>query len=298
MSSLKKQFLLAMATICSLFSALAQDAATTSTAAGDQRIVSLNGSNTELLFALGVGNQVVGRDDSATYPAEVEKIPSVGYQYQLNAEGILSLKPTLVVGRTDVKPLTVIDQVKAAGVNVALIEEPDDFKEAADRILQLGKLTGTDAKAKELAAQLEKDAAAFEARKAEFAGDKKKAVFIYMRGPATTFVLGNETNPGRMLELAGAENVMGDVGRAAPVTAEALIAAQPEVIVVFKHGLESVGGIDGLMKLQGVAQTPAGKNKRIVVMDDLYLGGFTNRAGKAALDLVNGLHGTGVVVVE
>lgn len=298
MSALKKQFLLALATTCSLFSAVAQDTVTTASAAGNQRIVSLNGSNTELLFALGAGDQVVGRDDSATYPAEVEKIPSVGYQYQLNAEGILSLKPTLVVGRTDVKPPTVIDQVKAAGVNVALIEEPDNIEEAADRILQLGKLTGTESKAKELATQLEKDAAAFEARKAELAGDKKKAVFIYMRGPSTTFVLGNETNPGRMLELAGAENVMADVGRSAPVTAEALIAAQPEVIVVFKHGLESVGGIDGLMKLQGVAQTPAGKNKRIVVMDDLYLGGFTNRAGKAALDLVNALHGNGVVVVE
>ncbi len=264
-----------------------------------QRIVSLNGSNTEVLFALGVGDQVVGRDDSAIFPPAVFKIPSVGYQYQLNAEGILSLKPTLIVGRTDVKPPHVVEQVKAAGVRVELMDEPDNLDEAKQRITKLGELVGKQEKAAELTAQLEADIKAFEARRTEV-GDaaKKKAIFIYLRGPKTTFVLGDETNPGRMLALVGAENAMPAVKNTAPVSAEALIAAQPEVIVTFTHGLESVGGIDGLLKLPGVAQTPAGKNKRIIVMDDLYLGGFTNRAGKAAIDLLNALQAEGVTEVK
>lgn len=264
-----------------------------------QRIISLNGANTELLFALGVGDQIVGRDDSAIYPPQVFKIPSVGYQFKLNAEGILSLKPTIVIGRTDVKPPTVIDQLKAAGIRVELIDEPINFEEAAERIIKLGELVNRQAKAKELVAGLNADVKKFEARKAEL-GDavKKKAVFVYLRGPKVTFVLGEETNPGRMLALVGAENAIPAVKDTAPVTAEALIAAQPEVIVTFTHGIESVGGIDGLLKLPGVAQTPAGKNKRVVVMDDLYLGGFTNRAGAAALDLLNALQAEGVSMVK
>lgn len=280
------------------------DATTTSSgAAGSQvkseRIVSLNGSNTELLFALGVGDQVVGRDDSAIFPPAVFKIPSIGYQYQLNAEGILSLKPTLVIGRSDVKPPQVVEQIKATGTRVELMDEPDNLDEAKQRITKLGAIVDREDKAAELSAQLEADIKKFEARRAEV-GDasKKKALFIYMRGPKTTFVLGDETNPGRMLALVGAENAMPSVKATAPISAEALIAAQPEVIVTFTHGLESVGGIDGLLKLPGVAHTPAGKNKRIIVMDDLYLGGFTNRAGKAALDLLNALLEDGVTTGE
>lgn len=69
------------------------------------------------------------------------------------------------------------------------------------------------------------------------------------------------------------------------MTAESVVAAQPDVLVVFKRGLESVGGLEGLLKLPGIAQTPAGQNRRVVAMDDLYLGSFGPRAGRAALDL-------------
>ena len=96
-----------------------------------KRIVSLNGSTTEILFALGVGENVVGCDASSTYPKDVKKkLPSVGYQYGLNAEGILSLKPTLVIGRDDVKPPQVVEQLRMAGVTVLLLKEPRTFKTA------------------------------------------------------------------------------------------------------------------------------------------------------------------------
>lgn len=266
---------------------------------GTARIVSLNGSNTEVLFALGVGEQVVGRDDSAIYPPEVSKVPSIGYQYKLSAEGILSKNPTLVIGRTDVKPPEVVQQLKAAGVAVELIEEPTSLDEARARITRLGTMVDREQKAAELNAALDSDIKKFEARRAEL-GDaaKKKALFIYLRGPKTKFVLGEKTNPGSMLKLVGAENAMPTVKDMAPVSAEAFVAAQPEVIVTFTHGMGSVGGIDGLLNLPGVAQTPAGKNKRIIIMDDLYLGGFTNRAGKAALDLLNALQADGITNVK
>ena len=123
-----------------------------------ERIVSLNGSTTEILFALGVGENVVGCDASSTYPKDVKKkLPSVGYQYGLNAEGILSLKPTLVIGRDDVKPPQVVEQLRMAGVTVLLLKEPRSFKTAKQRLLTIGKAVGCEKKAKELTKALETD---------------------------------------------------------------------------------------------------------------------------------------------
>lgn len=268
-------------------------------AVSGQRIVSLNGSNTELLFALGLGDQVVARDDSATYPPAVHNIPSVGYQFRLNAEGILSMKPTIVVGRDDVKPPVVTEQIKATGVRVELLKEPASLAEAEQRITKLGALFNKQDEAAGLVEELASDTKKFEARKAEL-GDKvkKKAVFLYLRGPKVTFVLGNQSSVAGMLDMVGVENVMGQVGQSAPITAEALIAAQPEVIITFLHGMESLGGMEGVLKLPGIAETPAGRNKRVIAMDDSYLGGLTNRAGKAALDLLNAMQAEGPVTVN
>ena len=123
-----------------------------------ERIVSLNGSTTEILFALGVGDNVVGCDASSTYPKGVtEKLPSVGYQYGLNAEGILSLNPTLVIGRVDVRPPQVVQQLRMAGVTVLLLKEPRSFKAAKQRLRTIGQAVRREKKAEELTKALDAD---------------------------------------------------------------------------------------------------------------------------------------------
>lgn len=257
-----------------------------------ERIVSLNGSTTEILFALGVGENVVGCDASSTYPKDVKKkLPSVGYQYGLNAEGILSLKPTLVIGRDDVKPPQVVEQLRMAGVTVLLLKEPRNFKTAKQRLLTIGKAVGCEKKAKELTKALETDIKKLE-KKLTSRKDKPKlkALFLYLRGTQTTLVLGKDTALGAMFEIIGAENAAGNIKGNRPMTAEAVIAAQPDVYVLFTTGLESVGGVEGLLKLPGLAHTPAGKNKRVVALDGQYLSGFGPRSGRAALDLFRGIY--------
>lgn len=241
-----------------------------------ERIASLNGSTTEILFALGVGENVVGCDASSTYPKDVKKkLPSVGYQYGLNAEGILSLKPTLVIGRDDVKPPQVVEQLRMAGVTVLLLKEPRSFKDARQRLLTIGKAVGCEKKAKALTKTLEADIKKLEkkltSRKEK---PKQKALFLYLRGTQTTLVLGKDTAPGAMFEIVGAENAAGNIKGNKPMTAESVIAAQPDVYVLFTTGLESVGGVEGLLKLPGLAHTPAGKNRRVVALDGQYLSGF------------------------
>lgn len=256
------------------------------------RIVSLNGSTTEILFALGVGNNVVGCDASSTYPKGVkDKLPSIGYQYGLNAEGILSLNPTLIIGRDDVRPPQVVQQLRMAGITVLLLKEPRSFETAKQRLLTIGKAVGHEEKAKELAKALETDIEKLEAKLASRKGTpKQKALFLYLRGTQTTLVLGTDTAPGAMFDIIGAENAAGSIKGNKPMTAEAVIAAQPDVYVLFTSSLESIGGIDGLLKLPGLAHTPAGQNRRVVTLDGQYLSGFGPRCGRAALDLFQGIY--------
>ena len=259
-----------------------------------KRIVSLNGSTTEILFALGVGDNVVGCDASSTYPKGVkEKLPSIGYQYGLNAEGILSLNPTLVIGRIDVRPPQVVQQLRMAGVTVLLLKEPRNFETAKQRLLTIGKAVGCEKKAEELIEALDTDIKKLETKLASRKGQpKQKALFLYLRGTQTTLVLGTDTTPGAMFEIVEAENAAGNIKSNKPMTAEAVIAAQPDVYVLFTTGLESIGGVDGLLKLPGLAHTPAGQNKRVVTLDGQYLSGFGPRCGRAALDLFKGIYET------
>ena len=257
-----------------------------------ERIVSLNGSTTEILFALGAGENVVGCDASSTYPKHVkESLPSIGYQYRLNAEGILALNPTLVIGRANVKPPQVVDQLRMAGVTVLLLSEPRTFDEAKQRLRKIGKAVGREERATDLISALDEDIETLKSKLAARSGNEKlKVLFLYLRGPQTAFVLGKNSGPGAMLDLVGATNASGKIKDSKPMTAEAVIAAQPDVYVLFESGLKSIGGVEGLLEVPGLAQTPAGRNKRVVTMDGLYLSGFGPRCGRAALDLFRGIY--------
>ena len=258
------------------------------------RIVSLNGSTTEILFALGVGDNVVGCDASSTYPKGIrERLPSVGYQYGLNAEGILSLNPTLVIGRDDVRPPQVVQQLRMAGVTVLLLKEPRSFEAAKQRLQTIGKAVGREKKTEALIKTLDTDIKALETKLASRKEQsKQKALFLYLRGTQTTLVLGTDTAPGAMFDIIGIENAAGSIKGNKPMTAEAVIAAQPDVYVLFTTSLKSVGGVDGLLKLPGLAHTPAGQNRRVVTLDGQYLSGFGPRCGRAALDLFRGIYET------
>ena len=257
-----------------------------------ERIVSLNGSTTEILFALGIGVNVVGCDASSTYPKHVkENLPPVGYQYRLNTEGILALKPTLVIGHANVKPPQVVEQLRMAGVTVLLLKEPRAFDGAKQRLQMIGKVVGRQDQATALISDLDEDIETLKSKLAAREGQVKfKVLFLYLRGPQTAFVLGRNSGPGAMLELVGAANAAGKIEGSKPMTGEAVIAAQPDVYVLFESGLKSIGGVEGLLKVPGLAQTPAGRNKRVVAIDGLYLSGFGPRCGRAALDLFRGIY--------
>jgi iron complex transport system substrate-binding protein len=256
-----------------------------------ERIVPLNGDIAEIVFALGLGGEVVGTDTSATYPAEAAKLPKIGYQRQLNAEGILSLKPTIAVGTAEAGPPEVIEQVRKAGVRVEIVPAPATLDAAPQRIRQIADKLGASDAGKALA---DRTASEISAAKATIPAGKPppRVAFLYVRGPTTAMLGGVGSRADTMITSAGAVDAGTEAGVRGykPITPEALAAAKPDVLLLLDAGLGSVGGVDGLLKLPGVAQTPAGAAKRIVSLDDQYLLGLGPRSGAALADLVAKLY--------
>lgn len=253
------------------------------------RLVTLGGPVTEIVFALGAGNKVVGVDSSSIYPEEATQLPQVGYQRQLAAEGVLALNPTLILATTEAGPPEAVAQLKDSGVTVLILPAAESVEGAKAKIRGLAQALSLEAKGEVLIQKLEIDLAEAEQLQAQVSS-KPKVMFIYARGPGAVNVAGLETAADAMIRLAGGVNVAQDYEGYKPLTAEAAVAAAPEVLLLLSRGLESVGGKEELLKQPGLAQTPAGQSGRVIAMDDLYLLGFGPRLGQAVLELTRELH--------
>jgi iron complex transport system substrate-binding protein len=256
------------------------------------RIVSLNGDITETIFSLGLGNRLVGVDTSALYPpARVARIRKIGYQRTLSAEGILSLRPTVVIGTAEAGPPAVISQLRSAGLTVVILRENDSLTAGPWKLRQVGRALGLPRRGERLARQVQGQIS-LARREVRSVTRHPRVAFLYVRGPRTQLIGGTKTRAHTMIVAAGGINAGAEAGIEdyKPITAEALVASRPDILLVLNDGLESVGGISGLMRIPGVAQTPAGRNRRVLHYDDLLLLGLGPRTGTALRSLVRGFH--------
>jgi len=247
------------------------------------RIVSINGTTTEILVGLGLGNHIVGVDVSSTYPKSMLEKPKVGHNRNMSAEGILALNPDWVIGtNNDVNP-ELKEQLAQSGVKVLLFDQEYSIAGTKGLITALSDSLGLKQKGDSILNVLDQDLAALDSLpKTE---PKPKVLFIYARGAGTMMVGGEDTQPAKIIELAGGENAVKGFTDFKPLTSEALVAANPDVILLFSSGLESLGGTKGLLDVQGVKETNAGKNQKFVEMDGQLLTGFGPRLGQAIKEL-------------
>jgi len=244
------------------------------------KIVCVNGTMSEIICALGLQSSIVGVDVTSTYPATLDKVAKVGHNRQVSSEGIVALSPSLVVGlENDLKP-TVIEQLTASNIKTQLFKQELSVEGTKQLIRTAGTYFNQSVKAEALIVQLDKDIALVKKPAV-----KKKVLFIYARGTGTMMVSGTGTAVDKIIQLSGGQNAVTAFVDYKPLTSESLIAANPDVILLFDSGLESLGGIDGLLKVQGINQTNAGKNKKVISMDGQLLTGFGPRLGKAMAEL-------------
>ena len=246
------------------------------------RIVSLNGAVTETLASLNVAGNIVGRDVTSTYPADL-KATDLGHVRSITAESILALQPSVVFGTTkDVNP-NLNEQLKKANIPLVLIDQEYSIDGSKKLITEVAT------KLKKDNYQPLLDNISNKMTTVKAFDKKPKVLFIYARGAGNLMVAGSGTPLHSMIELAGAENAASALTDFKPLTPEALLTTNPDVILMFDKGLQSLGGVDGLLKIEGIAKTNAGKNKKVVTMDGQYLSGFGPRVGDAVVELHNKL---------
>ena len=247
------------------------------------KIVSLNGAISEIIAEIGLEKNIVGTDVTSNFPESLKKKAKIGHNRNINAEGVLALKPNLVIGiKKEVSP-ALVGQFKAAGIRLILLDQEFTVAGAKNLIHAVADSLKQSSKGDSLVKVLESDLA--QIKPTDSTVKKPKVLFIYARGTGTMMVGGTGTQVEQAIILAGGQNAVTDFTDYKPLTAEALVQANPDVILLFSSGLQSLGGPAGLMSVQGVKQTNAGRSNKIIEMDGELLSSFGPRLGKAIQEL-------------
>lgn len=257
------------------------------TCAAEPRIVIAGGSLAEIVYALEGGDNVVGVDQTTTYPPQTQSLPRISNWQQLNAEGILSLRPSLLMTWQDASPPQVFNQLTQAGVNVALFKRtPSTPAQLFINIRQAAALLNRESAGERLISRIEHQLSTV-ARRMDTRKARVKVAFFLSVGNSAAQVAGKNTVVDGLITLAGGDNIATH-SQYRTYGGEAMITTNPDVIVVTT---QSVGnGIESLAVVPGITQTSAWKNQRIIALDQAILLGMGPRVAEAVQALNHGFY--------
>lgn len=254
--------------------------------AAPKRIITLNSALTETVFALGLGSSIVATDVTSESPAAAAKLPKVSKNRSVSSEGLIRYRPDIVLAIEGEVPRAVIQQLGTAGVRFVAIRQQYSSKGALNFIQDVANALGAEKQGKVLVNTTQKALQEVELSIKKQPFSKTPTVlFIYARGTGTMSVAGKGSSIDEIIKLADAQNAVQEFADFKPYTTEALVSANPDIILMFDFGLSSLGGKEAMLKLPGVRLTNAGKNKRIIQMNGPLLINFSNRLPEAIREL-------------
>jgi len=251
------------------------------------RIVALANGSAEIIDAMGFKKLIVGRDIAST-DQSLKEIPVVSTGHQISAEKIIALKPELVIIDESVGPQEAIAAVRKAGIRVELINEVwsvNDITKKVDAIAQLIELPQS---GQALSSAITSSISLV----GKQLSDSPRIAFLYLRGGSSIYLLGGKgSGADSMLSALGATDVGAQISAVpfSPFTAESFAVEDPEILLVMSKGLASVGGVEGLIGLPGIAQTTAGKNRAVIAIDDSLLLSFGPRTPDLLLKIAEAI---------
>ena len=247
------------------------------------RIVTAGAAVTEIVSGLGLGPQIVAVDTSSKNLEQARDKPDVGYVRMLGAEGILSQKPDLFLASGEAGPPAVLEQIKAAGVDVVVVPNGYSLDNIDDKIRAIAAAAGRVEAGEKLITRVDADVQALHAATAANEGELPGVVFLLARHGGNLMAAGTETAAHAMIEASGGRNVAASFTGYKPLSAEIFAAATPDFVIVS----ESVGGDDTelLARVPGLGATPAGRQLRVIRVDDAAFLGFGPRTPSAATEV-------------
>lgn len=255
-------------------------------------VLSIGGSVTEIVYALGQGDRLVARDTTSTYPPEAEDLPDVGYMRALSPEGVLSVSPGMILSEEGAGPPETMNVLTSSGVDIVTIPNAETGPGIAEKIMRVGDALGVSDKAEALATNVEAEIATAKARADRLAGDTpKRVLFILSMQGGRVMASGTGTAAASIIDLAGGINAVTEFEGYKPMTDEAVSRAAPDVILMMDRGGDHAIANEVLFGMPAFQPTPAAETGAIVRMDGLYLLGFGPRTAQAVSDLSQHLYG-------
>lgn len=247
--------------------------------AGSGRIVTAGSAVTEIVQALGLGDQLVAVDTSSRDLPGMEQKRDIGYVRTLGAEGVLSQSPDLVLASSEAGPPEVLQQIRAAGVEVVLLNSEHDLEQIDEKILEIARSTGRESEAAPLLGRFASDLEGLRNTVGALPS-RPSVVFLHARGGNNLMAAGSGTAADAMIQASGGTNACAAFQGYKPLSAESFAAMKPDFVLVS----ESVRGSDDdlLKSVPGLAQTPAARNNHILRVEDAAFLGFGPRSAAAA----------------
>jgi iron complex transport system substrate-binding protein len=253
-----------------------------------KRVVCIGGGLTEIVCALGCESHLVGVDTTSRFPVSIRRLPSVGYARSLSLEGVLALAPQNVIVGRDAGPASVLARLREAGVTVSSADDGYTIEALLLRVTQLGRVLKREEKAQALTEQLWREWTAVISM-VPVAESGIRVMFILGLAPGQVIVAGSGTGADVMLKYAGLQNAFSDTNGYRPITTEALIAAQPDLIVLAQPDSTTQevarSTRESIKQIQGLSATPAAQPARWLVFDTMFLLSFGPRMPDAILTL-------------
>lgn len=255
------------------------------------RLVCVGGALTEIVYRLGAAAQLAGTDTTSLFPEAAQRTPKVGYHRQLSAEGLLSLRPDVLLTTDEAGPPAVIEQLRAAGVRVISTTTSHDLTEVQRKIDAAGLATRREAEAAALQRQLLVDWQRSRQALPRPAGPAPRVLFVLAHGNAPQVACA-DTGAQAMLSLAGGRNALQGFSGYRAMTAEAVVGAAPDLVLSTRQAVQAAGGEAGFWQLPGLSLTPAFAARRLHAPDALWLLGFGPRLPQAVSELAQWIAGT------
>ena len=249
-------------------------------------IVVAGGSITEIIYFLNLQNKLVGVDVTSNYPLTAKKLPSIGYIRNLSIEGLLSLKPNLILAEESIGPPIIVKQLNKTSVEFRIIKNNYTIDGINEKFLCISKILDVNIKNNIDYKKFVNNVKKLKSFVKNNNKEKKDILLILMMKGTSPIIAGKNTSGHGFIKMIGQNNSMDKVSGWKPVSSEQILIANPNYIIVTKRALKDFTSIEKFLKLPGISSTKAAKNKNVFIKDGMSLLGYGPRTINVAKEIL------------